>query len=217
LRSSFNWATIFFDVYKKVSTCHECQIFEGKIKLLPFPLNRISVLAPFQQWGLDFIGEVHPSSSTQHKWILAATYYFTKWIEAIPTHQAIDSIIIQFMEINILSMFGCPRRIIIDNDVAFNSKKLVEFCKNYGITLSHSTTYYPKGNGLAESSNKSLTSIIKNLLQENKKSWNKKLIFALRADRASTKKSIDTSPFQLVYGTKVVFPTSIGLPIMKLL
>ena len=114
-------------------------------------------------------------------------------------------------------MFGCPRRIITDNDVAFNSKKLVEFCKNYGIMLSHSTTYYPKANGLAKSSNKSLTSIIKNLLQENKKSWNKKLIFALQADRASTKKYIDTSPFQLVYGTKVIFPMSIGLPIMKLL
>jgi hypothetical protein len=33
----------------------------------------------------------------------------------------------------------------------------------------------------------------------------------------STKKSIDTSPFQLVYGTEAIFPTSIGLPVMKLL
>jgi hypothetical protein len=44
------------------------------------------VKGPFQQWGLDFIGEINPSSSGQHKWILVATDYFTKWIEAIPTH-----------------------------------------------------------------------------------------------------------------------------------
>jgi len=31
------------------------------------------------------------------------------------------------------------------------------------------------------------------------------------------KKSIGTSPFQLVYGTYVVFPIQIGLPVMKFL
>ena len=41
----------------------ECQKFEGKHKLLPLPLIPISVEAPFQQWGLDFIGEIHPPSS----------------------------------------------------------------------------------------------------------------------------------------------------------
>jgi transposase InsO family protein len=60
-----------------------------------------------------------------------------------------------------LSRFGCPRRIITDNVVAFKSKKLVKLCSYYGITLSHSTTYYPKGNGLAKSTNKGLIRIIK--------------------------------------------------------
>jgi hypothetical protein len=105
-------------VYKQVSTCHECHIFEGKKNLLPFPLKPISIEDSFQQWGLDFIGEVHPSSSTQHRWILTTTHYFTKCIEVVPTRQAIDSVIIQFLESNILSRFGFPTRIIIDNVVA---------------------------------------------------------------------------------------------------
>ena len=63
---------------------HKCQIFEGRRKLLPLPLQPIIVEGPFMQWGLDFIGEIHPVSSAQHKWILTATDYFTKWIEAIP-------------------------------------------------------------------------------------------------------------------------------------
>jgi len=69
---------------------------------------------------------------------------------------------------------------------------------------------------LAESSNKSLIRIIENLLQENKKSWHKKLIFACWEDMVSTKKSIGTSPFHLVYGADVVFPTSLGLAVMKI-
>ena len=68
---------------------------------------------------------------------------------------------------------------------------------------------------MAESSNKSLIIIIKKLLQENKKAWNTKLVFALWANRVSTKKSIGTSPFQLVYGVDAIFPTSLAMLVMK--
>jgi transposase InsO family protein len=78
---------------------------------------------------------------------------------------------------------------------------MVEFCNKYNIKLVHSTPYYPQGNGLAESSNKSLIRIIKKLLTENKRSWDSKLKFSLWVDQISTKKSIGTSPFQMVYGT----------------
>jgi hypothetical protein len=115
LRAGFYWPTLFADVHKKVTSCHKCQIFEGKRKLFPLPLKPISVEAPFQQWGLEFIGEIHPPSSGQHKWILTATDYFTKWIEVVPCRQATDSVIIKFLETNILSHFGCPRKIITDN------------------------------------------------------------------------------------------------------
>ena len=68
-----------------MTSCHKCQIFEGNKKILPLPLKPISVEIPFQQWGLDFTGEIHPPSSAQHKWILTVMDYFTKWIEEIPT------------------------------------------------------------------------------------------------------------------------------------
>jgi hypothetical protein len=149
LREGYYWPNIFVDVYKEVSSCHECQIFDGRRKLQPLSLKPISVEASFMQWGLDFIGEIHPPSSTQHRWILTTTDYFTKWIEAVPTRQATDTVIIQFLETNILSRFGCPIKIITDNATTFKSKKMEKFCKDYNITLGHSTAYYPQGNGLA--------------------------------------------------------------------
>lgn len=96
--------------------------------------------------------------------------YFTKWIEAIPTQQATDVVIIQFLENNILSRFGFPNKLITDNEVDFKSKKMIDFCNKYKITLGHSTAYYLQGNILVESSNKSLVNIIKKLLETNKKS-----------------------------------------------
>jgi transposase InsO family protein len=151
-----------------VTSCHKCQVFEGKKKLLPLPLKPIFVEAPFQQWGLDFIREIHPPSSGQHKWILTTTDYFKKWIEVVPSRQATNSVIIKFLENNILSHFGCPRKIITNNATAFRSKKLIDFCNQYHIGLGHSIAYYPQGNGLAESSNKTLVNIIKKTLKENK-------------------------------------------------
>jgi hypothetical protein len=39
---------------------------------------------PFRGWGLDFIGEIHRSSSRRHQFVLVATNYFTKWTEVVP-------------------------------------------------------------------------------------------------------------------------------------
>lgn len=110
LRARYYWPTLFTDVKRFFTSCHKCQLFEGKRKLLPLPLKPFSTERPFQQWGLDFIREIHPSSLGPHRWILTATYYFTKWIEVVPCRQANDSIIIQFLETNILSKFGCPEK-----------------------------------------------------------------------------------------------------------
>ena len=127
-----------------------------------------------------------------------------------------DSVIIKFLEDHILSRFGCPRKIITDNAAAFGSKNMIDFCHTYQIVLGHSTAYYPQGNGLAESSNKILVTIIKKLLEDNKKSWHKKLVHALWTDRLTRKKSIGMSPYQLVYGADAIFPTSLGVLVMKL-
>jgi transposase InsO family protein len=56
-----------------------------------------------------------------------------------------------------------------DNETNFKSKRIIKFYEYYNITLSHYTTYYPHGNGLAESSNKILIISIKKLVHENKK------------------------------------------------
>eukprot|EP00253_Pinus_taeda_P003730 PITA_03730 len=217
LRAGFYWPSLFADVRKFVVSCHKCQIFEGKRKMLPLPLKPISTERPFQQSGLDFIGEIHPSSSRQHKWILTAIGYFTKWMEAIPCRQANDSVIMQFLETNILSRFGYPEKIITDNAVVFKSKRMINFFHKYHITLGHSIAYYPQGNGLAKSSNKSLINIIKKILEENKKNWHKKMVNALWVDRLTTKRSIGTSPYELVYGMEAVFPSSLAIPVIKLL
>jgi hypothetical protein len=143
LRVGYYWPKLFTYVNAKVRACNPCQLFSDKQKLHTLPLTPVKTEARFQQWGLDFIGGIHPYSSAQHKWILTATDYFTKWVEAIPTRNTTNSVVINFLEEMFLSRFGCPRKIVTDNVEAFKSMEMVSFCKKYNIVLGHSTSYYP--------------------------------------------------------------------------
>jgi hypothetical protein len=136
LRVVYYWPTIFYDVFSLVRNCEECQKFVGKQKFLSLPLKSIAANNPFQKWGLDFIGEINPPSSGQHKWILTATDYFTKWIEFVPTMNATNKVIMNFLEINMFSTFGFPRKLVIENTQAFKSKAMIELCGNYNIILT---------------------------------------------------------------------------------
>ena len=55
------------------------------------------------------------------------------------------------------------------------------------------------------------------MLFENKKSWDTKLKFSLWVDRVTIKKSIGTSPFQLVYGVDALFHVQLASPVIKFL
>jgi hypothetical protein len=137
-------------------------------------------------------------------------------MEAIPMRNAMDAVVISFLEENILSRFDYPRKIVNDNAQDFKSMAMVIFCQKYNIVLGNSTTYYPQGNGLAKFSKYILITIIEKVLTENKKAWHVHLKYALWDNRIGTKKSIGMSPFQMVYGADVVLPLNIALPIIKL-
>lgn len=48
LRAGYYLHTLFVDVYKIVTSYHECQIFQGRRKLQPLPLKQVEVSPLFQ-------------------------------------------------------------------------------------------------------------------------------------------------------------------------
>jgi hypothetical protein len=142
LRAGYYWPTLFTDVCREVRACIPCQSFLGKKQLKSLPLKPEVVFGPFQQWGLDFIREINPTSSGKHRWILTATDFFTKWIKTIPTRSASHKVIIGFLE-DLITRFDCLRKIVTDNTTSFKAEPLANFCEQFGIKLIDSTPYYP--------------------------------------------------------------------------
>eukprot|EP00253_Pinus_taeda_P028659 PITA_28659 len=151
-----------------------------------------------------------------HKYILTATDYFTKWVEAIPLKKTNSEAIIEFINQFIITRFGVPNALVFYNASYFSSNAMFDFAIKRGFKLKYSANYYPQGNGLAESTNKNLIKIIKQTIEQNHKNWKKSLIFALWADRITQKASIGSSPFNLVYGKEAVLPTNLVLPSLAL-
>jgi uncharacterized protein (DUF1919 family) len=100
---------------------------------------------PFQQWGLDIIGEINPNSSKQHKYILTTTDYFTRWIEVVLLIKVNEVVVIRFIEQQLITRFGVPFVLVFYNATYFSSLKLIEFYLEKGIILRYSSNYLPSG------------------------------------------------------------------------
>eukprot|EP00253_Pinus_taeda_P017057 PITA_17057 len=216
IHAGYYWPTLFRDAHEYVRKCWNCQTSSGRQRKPAFPLQPVNIEQPFEQWGLDIIGEITPHYSKQHKYILTATDYFTKWVEAIRLKTTNSEAIIEFIDQFIITRFGVPNALVFYNASYFSSNAMFDFTIKRGFKLKYYANYYPQGNGLAESTNKNLIKIIKRTIEQNHKNWHKSLIFALWADRITQKASIGSSPFNLVYGKEAVLPTNLVLPSLTL-
>ena len=68
------------DCFRYYKGCEECQQF-GDIQLVIASYYQAMAI---QRLGLGFIGQINSPSTKRHRFVLVATDYFTKWIEAVP-------------------------------------------------------------------------------------------------------------------------------------
>lgn len=151
-----------------------------------------------------------------HVYVLTATDYFTKWVEVVPVKHATSEVVCRFLKENIISRFGVPNKIVLDNATMFSSIDIKNLYFEHGIILSHSSNYYPQGNGQVESNNKNLVTIICKLVDKNQRSWNKVLYNSLWDDKITPKWAIGMSPFQLLYGLNADILITLEFPALKL-
>ncbi|XP_028553282.1 uncharacterized protein K02A2.6-like [Dendrobium catenatum] len=149
--------------------CHECQIHGDVIHLPANPLHPTIASWPFECWGKDIIGPINPQSLAGHRFILAATDYFSKWAEVAPFREVTSEHVINFFTHNVVYRFTVPRRIISDNGTALKSTKIYKFVNRDKYDWQYSSIYNPRSNGLAEAFNKMLVKLLKNILTKNKR------------------------------------------------
>ena len=66
------------------------------------PLNVLTASWPFAIWGIDMIGEIKPTASNGHRFILVAIDYFTKWVEEASFAFVTKNIVARFIKLNLI-------------------------------------------------------------------------------------------------------------------
>ena len=177
-------------------------------------LNPLSSPWPFAQWGLDIVGPL-PRAPGNKKFLITATDYFTKWIEAEPLSSIRDVDTKCFLWKSIITRFGIPWAVISDNGTQFESKLFKGFCSDLSIRNFFSSPGYPQSNGQAEVSNKVVLSGIKRKLEAAKGRWVEELPSILWTYRTTLRKSTNETPFALAFGVEAVIPLEIGMPTIR--
>ncbi|CAN6677874.1 unnamed protein product [Malus baccata var. baccata] len=113
-RYGYFWLDMEKDCKSYARGCEECQR-HGPLQHVPsVPLNPVVKPRPFRGWAMDFIGQIYPASSKGHTFIIVATDYITKWVEASAVKSITSAAVKNFIEAKILYKFGVPETIVMD-------------------------------------------------------------------------------------------------------
>jgi hypothetical protein len=103
---------------------------------------------PFIKWGLDFVGPINPMvARTDNRYILVATDYATKWMEARALKTNNAAITAKFLYEQILSRYGYSLTLVSDHNNLFLNDATKYIMEHFLLQHWTSTTYYPQGNG----------------------------------------------------------------------
>uniref|UniRef100_A0A3P8NHD3 Integrase catalytic domain-containing protein n=1 Tax=Astatotilapia calliptera TaxID=8154 RepID=A0A3P8NHD3_ASTCA len=135
--------------------------------------------------GIDLTGPL-PKTSSGFQYILTATDYFSKWVEAFPLKTKSASEVAQHL-CSIIYRHGCPKRILSDQGREFVNEV------SYNLVLIS----------------------LRKLVNDQQNNWDLYLeptLFSLRSKVHTTTKY---TPFFLMYGREAVFPSEVPAQVTR--
>ena len=99
-------------------------------------MNPIIKSWPFRGWGINLIVQNFSPSSKGHKFILVATDYFTKWVEAISLKTVTSKNMVDFVKEHIVYHFGIPQTIATDQGTMFALEEFRDFAASKLLNFS---------------------------------------------------------------------------------
>jgi hypothetical protein len=194
------------DVERVCSRCVTCR--QAKSRVLPHGLYT-PLPVPSASWvdiSMDFVLGL-PRSRKGRDSIFVVVDRFSKMAHFISCHKTDDAThIADLFFREIVRLHGVPRSIVSDRDVKFLSYFWKVLWGKLGTKLLFSTTCHPQTDGQTEVVNRTLSTLLRTIIQKNLKNWEDCLPFIEFAYNRSVHSTTDFSPFEIVYGFNPLTP-----------
>lgn len=171
---------------------------EGKQEGFLNSIDKDSI--PLHTIHCDHIGPLE--TRKMYNYILTVVDAFTKFVWLFPVKSTTSKETIDKLMIH-QQTFGNPTRLISDRGTAFTSKDFKEYCDKEHIQHITITTGVPRGNGQVERIHRIIISVLTKLCIEEPSHWYKQVSRVQRALNSTYQRSIDTTPFEIMVGTKM--------------
>ncbi|CAK1594421.1 unnamed protein product [Parnassius mnemosyne] len=189
-------------IERVITSCIPCLLAtrkEGKQEGYLNPIGKEGT--PLHTLHLDHIGPL-TETRKMYNHILTVVDGFTKFVWLYPTKSTTSAEVISKLQLH-QDTFGNPVRIITDRGTAFTSGAFKKYCEEEGIQHVTITTGIPRGNGQVERVHRIMIPMLTKLCIEDQSLWYKHVGCVQRAINSTYQRSIDTTTFQLLTGTKM--------------
>jgi transposase InsO family protein len=185
-----------------IANCVHCILInrkKGKQEGFLHPIYKDDI--PLYTYHIDHLGPLE-STHKNYKYVLAIIDGFTKFVWIYPTKTTTSAEVISKLEVQ-KNTFGNPVQIISDRGTTFSSKEFQEYCTSEGIKHHLITTGLPRANGQVERLNQVIIPILSKLSLDNPSQWYKHVAELQQTINSTYQRSINTTPFELLFGTKM--------------
>jgi transposase InsO family protein len=200
MKRLFYWPNLKQAVLDYVKTCPTCQMTKPEHIHTPGLLQPLPI--PSEAWssvGIDFITGLPKSEGKEV--IFVVVDRLTKYAHFIALSHPYSALTVAqaFLD-NVYKLHGLPSSIISDRDPVFTSNFWKQLTSLLGITLNLSTAYHPQTDGQTERVNQCLETYLRSMLLHQPKRWTRWLPLAQWWYNSNFHSSLQTSPFQALYG-----------------
>ena len=179
------------------TTCVHCQLFKSASTPVSPPVLKISSDGPFDLLCVDLLQ--FQRSSRGNVAVLMAIDHCTKFLFAVPLKNKQAHTVAAALEGQVFSkMLRIPKRVLSDNGPEFRANEFQVLLDSYHIRHVYSTRYRASGNGAVERSNRTITNMLRGLMQDEAQSWDGKLDKAVMLYNNSVHSELGVTPSDFI-------------------
>ena len=200
LATHFFWPKMRRDVERFIARCTTCQKAKSRLNphglYMPLPVPSV----PWEDISMDFVLGL-PRTKKGRDSIFVVVDRFSKMAHFIPCHKSDDAVnVADLFFREIIRLHGVPNTIVSDRDTKFLSHFWRCLWAKLGTKLLFSTTCHPQTDGQTEVVNRTLSTMLRAVLKNNKKMWEECLPHIAFAYNRSLHSTTKMCPFEIVYG-----------------